>query len=105
MALPVSGEPSGEGGPFSLFPTRRREEGGRRSLPAGSRRKDHRLCGRLAGGWGPSPSGKGQLLGGFQGKCTIGVLGEDGFIQAAGTKPGAPRDRAGGTAAAGSSPS
>jgi hypothetical protein len=52
-ALPVSAELSEEGGPFSLFQTRRREEGGRRSLPAGSRRKNRRLCGRLAGGWGP----------------------------------------------------
>src|SRR6476661_5987841 len=51
-ALPVSAELSEEGGPFSLSPTRRWKEGGRRSLPAGSRRKDRRLRGRIDGGRG-----------------------------------------------------
>src|SRR6476661_4801102 len=61
-ALPVSAELSEEGGPFSLSPTRRWKEGGRRSLPAGSRRKDRRLRGRIAGRWGPSPSGADSAL-------------------------------------------
>jgi hypothetical protein len=62
MALPVFVELSEEGGPFSLFKTRRRKEGGRRSLPAGSRRKDRRLCGRIAEDEVPSPSGAGSTL-------------------------------------------